>query len=235
MLRDAGIVIVGALMVSMLLRMFVVQLFDVPSESMENTIMAGDHIAVTKIGGVQRGDIVVFEDRLGWLPPSDVEENTFDRVLIFMGLAPDDARNYLVKRVIGLPGDHLVCCDAQSRIMINDLPVNAQSYLYINPITGEQDDPSTREFDIVVPKDGLFVAGDHRSDSQDSRYHLCQKPLGDPDGSLAIVPRSAVIGTVSAIVYPFSRFTTLERPSVFDGVPDPAEPAPDNPIITVGC
>lgn len=235
MLRDAAIVVVGALLVSTLLRVFIVQLFEVPTESMENTLMVGDHIAVQKVVGIERGDIVVFVDELGWLMPSDVEQSAFDKVLIFLGLAPDDSRNYMVKRVIGLPGDRLVCCDAQARVTINGLPVNAQSYLYVDPVTGEQDDPSFVAFDVVVPADGLFVVGDHRSDSEDSRYHLCQKPVGNPEGSLAIVPQSAVVGTVTAIVYPFSRFTTIARPSVFEDVADPEEPAPAAPVIKVGC
>ena len=232
--RDVAIVVVGALLVSTLLRVFVVQLFEIPSESMANTLMVGDRIAVQKMGGVQRGDIVVFTDELDWLEPEEGKEDepAPNKVLVFLGLAPDNASEYLVKRVIGVAGDHLVCCDAESRIMINGVSVDAAEYLYTNPITGEQDDPSIVKFDVIVPQGGLFVVGDHRADSEDSRYHLCQAPEGDPLGSRAIVPESAVVGTVAAIVLPLSRFDVIDRPAVFADLPGPAEPAPVEPIIS---
>ena len=225
------VVVVGALIASTLLRVFVVQMFAIPSGSMENTLKFGDRIAVQKVSGFVRGDVVVFRDSLGWLPPPAGDTDMVHQTLVFVGLAPDDSTNYLVKRLIGLPGDHVACCDAQSRVTVNGIALDEQTYLF-TPDGGAQDEPSKLVFDVVVPKDHLFVMGDHRSDSQDSRCHLGQTPPGDPRGSLAFIPQASVVGTVVAVVYPFSRLTTLTKPETFDRVPDPTQPAPDDPVIT---
>ena len=228
--REVAIVVVGALIASTLLRVFVIQMFSIPSGSMENTLDIHDRVAVQKIAGYQRGDIVVFRDTLGWLPAATPDTNWFHEAMVFIGLAPDESTNYLVKRLIGLPGDHVACCDAQGRVTVNGSPLSESGYIYIDPVTKRQDNPSTMDFDVVVPAGTMFVMGDHRGDSQDSRCHLGQ-PTDGPPGSLAFVPTDNIVGTAAAIVYPFSRFTGFSRPETFEGVPDPAQPFPTAPVI----
>ncbi|HML51815.1 MAG TPA: signal peptidase I [Propionicimonas sp.] len=228
--REIAIVVVGALIASTLLRVFVAQMFVIPSSSMENTLMIGDRVAVQKLVPYQRGDIVVFRDSLGWLGAPPPEEDLWQKVLIFVGLAPDESSNHLIKRVIGIAGDHVTCCDAKGRVSVNGTAVNETSYLYVDPVTGRQVDPSSMSFDVVVPADSVFVMGDHRNSSQDSRCHIGEKIIGRPEGYQAMVPTSDIVGTAVAVVYPFDRFHTISRPTSFERVPAPGIP-PAKPVI----
>jgi len=232
-IREIVIVVVCALVASTLLRVFVVQMFEIPSGSMENTLDINDRVAVQKVTGFQRGDVIVFRDTLNWLPALPPDTNLFNEALVFIGLAPDESTNYLVKRLIGLPGDHVACCDVQGRMTVNGVPLDETSYLYTDPTTGRQDVPSTMPFDIVVPAGKVFVMGDHRSDSEDSRCYLGRATTGAP-GSLAFIPESNIVGTAIGIVYPFSRFTGFTRPVTFAGVPAPSQSPPTDPVITAG-
>lgn len=229
-LREIAIVVVGALIASTLLRVFVAQMFVIPSSSMENTLLIGDRVAVQKIVPYQRGDIVVFRDSLGWLGAAPPEETLPQKILIFVGLAPDESANHLIKRVIGIAGDHVTCCDARGRVTVNGVALNEKDYLYVDPATGRQADPSSRSFDVVVPAGTVFVMGDHRNASQDSRCHIGERVPGKPEGYEAFVPVSDIVGTAVAVVYPFDRFHTLSRPATFDNIPAQAA-APANPII----
>jgi len=201
-------VLVGvALALTLVVRLLVIQAFYIPSGSMEPTLHVGDRVLVSKLsyrlGDPARGDVVVFDGR-GSFAPSDAGAGG-DGVLsrlgrsvgAFLGVAPSE-RDF-VKRVVGLPGDHVVCCDAQGRITVNDRPVD-EPYVYPG------DAASTQPFDIVVPNDRLWVMGDHRSDSADSRAHL-----GDPGGGT--VPLDRVVGKV------FVRFWPLSRVGGVDGAP----------------
>lgn len=228
--REIAIVVVGALIASTLLRVFVAQMFVIPSSSMENTLLIGDRVAVQKVVPFQRGDIVVFRDSLGWLGAAPPEESFGQKVLIFVGLAPDESSNHLIKRVIGIAGDHVACCDAKGRMSVNGVALNESSYLYVDPITGRQADPSSQAFDVIVPVNTVFVMGDHRNASQDSRCHIGEKIIGRPAGYQAMVPTSDIVGTAVAVVYPFDRFHTISRPADFEAVPPPGK-APDKPII----
>jgi signal peptidase I len=194
------LVLVGiALAVTLVVRLFVVQAFYIPSGSMEPTLHVGDRVLVSKLsyrfGDVSRGDVVVFDGR-GSFAPVDAGEGG-DGVLsrvgrsvgAFLGVAPSE-RDF-VKRVVGLPGDHVVCCDARGRLTVNDRPVD-EPYLYPG------DAASGQGFDVVVPRDRLWVMGDHRSDSADSRAHL-----GDPGGGT--VPLDRVIGKVLVRFWPPGR------------------------------
>jgi signal peptidase I len=224
------VVVVGALLASTLLRVFVAQMFMIPSGSMENTLMVGDRVAVQKIAGFERGDIVVFRDTFGWLAPAPEESDPVRQALIFVGLAPDESTNHLIKRVIGVGGDHVVCCDAQGRVTVNDVALDEDTYLYTDPVTGKPVEPSSFSFDVVVPKDTVFLMGDHRNNSQDSRCHLDDDTGGGPPGSQAFIPTDNIVGAAIAVVYPFDRMTGFSRPATFAGVPPGGVP-PDQPVI----
>ena len=230
-LREIAIVVVGALIASTLLRLFVAQMFVIPSGSMENTLLIRDRVAVQKIVGYQRGDIVVFRDTLGWLAPAKVEEDPAKKTLIFLGLAPDESANHLIKRVVGLPGDHVTCCDAKGRVAVNGVALEESAYLYTDAATGEQVDPSSVPFDVVVPAGTVFVMGDHRNNSQDSRCHLSDDTSGRAEGTQAFIPIENIVGTAVAVVYPFDRFHGISRPPNFEQIPAGATP-PAEPVLT---
>lgn len=223
--KEIAIVVVGALIASTLLRLFVAQMFVIPSGSMENTLLIRDRVMVQKVAGWSRGDIVVFRDTQGWLSAPAEETDPVRKALIFIGLAPDESSNHLIKRVIGLPGDHVKCCDAQGRITVNGQPLDEGTYLYSE--NGQTVAPSEFPFDVVVPKDRIWVMGDHRNNSQDSRCHLTE----GTGGIAAFVPTADVVGSAVAVVYPFDRWRTLSRPATFDQVPAATGPAPDTPVI----
>ncbi|MCW5952933.1 MAG: signal peptidase I [Propionibacteriaceae bacterium] len=228
-LRELAIVVVGALIASTVLRLFIAQMFVIPSGSMEHTLQEQDRIAVQKVVGYDRGDIVVFRDTHGWLVPDDKDPGWFRQALIFVGLAPDESTKHLVKRVIGVAGDHVTCCDAQGRVTVNGVALDEVSYLYTDATTGRQVDPSTMQFDIVVPAGTIFVMGDHRNASRDSRCYLFEETDG-PAGSAAFIPTENVVGSAIAIVFPFDRMRAFGRPDTFGGVPAGGTP-PDEPVI----
>lgn len=225
------IVVIGALIVSSLLRAFVGQMFVIPSGSMENTLQIDDRVAVQKITDFQRGDVVVFEDPGGWLGPiqtSEPEPDPFIRVLEFTGLVPTGS-DHLIKRVIGMPGDRVICCDKLGRLTVNGVALDETRYLYA--ADGEPDQPSDIEFDVTVPEGRIFVMGDHRAASADSRCHLSDVSRNGPDGSVAFVPIDKVVGPAFAIVMPFNRTSIMERPPIFNFVPEPTAPPPKQAVI----
>jgi len=226
--KELLFVVVGAIIVSSLLRAFVGQMFIIPSQSMENTLLVGDRVVVEKITGFQRGDVVVFADPGDWLAGEDVpERGPIGKALEFIGVLPDSSTEHLIKRVIGMPGDRVVCCDSKGRISVNGYPLD-EAYLYTSP-DGEKMNPSDVRFEVVVPRDRIFVMGDHRSLSADSRCHLAD--LGQPRGKVAFVPTKLVVGPAVAIAAPFSRTTILHRPAIFAGVPAAKNPAPAEAVI----
>ncbi|MEU3662017.1 signal peptidase I [Streptomyces sp. NPDC032940] len=171
---------------------FVLRPFQIPSGSMERGLRIGDRVLVNKLAyrfgnRPQRGDIVVF-DGTGFFGHGDY-----------------------IKRVVGVGGDHVVCCDKEGRVKVNDRSVDESAFLYPG------DRPSTVPFDVVVPDGTLFVLGDHRGDSSDSRDHL-----GSPGGGM--VPVDEVIGRADWIVWPFGHATRLGRPDAYARVPAPAPP-----------
>jgi len=228
--KELVFVVVGALIVSSLLRAFVGQMFIIPSQSMESTLLIGDRVVVEKITDFERGDVVVFEDPGHWLADEPVSEpGPFDRVLEFIGIPTASTPGHLIKRVVGLPGDRVVCCDDDDRITVNGYALDEASYLYG---TGRsQVEPSDVRFKVVVPKDRIFVLGDHRDLSADSRCHLADVSTDGPRGSVAFVPEDLVVGPAFAIAAPFDRARLLHRPATYDGVPAPTEPAPDRAVI----
>ena len=232
-LRELVIVVVGAIVVSSLLRAFVGQMFIIPSASMENTLLVGDRVVVQKVTDFHRGNVVVFQDPGGWLPENDAQSDPgpFDRVLEFIGIPTKSTPGHLIKRVIGMPGDTVECCDAKGRVTVNGTALDERSYLYTDPNTGVQVDPSDVKFRVVVPRNRIFVMGDHRDLSADSRCHLDQVSVDQARGQVAFVPIKLVVGPAFAIAAPFDRARRLRVPATFADVPTPDGPAPVEGVI----
>ena len=229
--RELLIVVVGAVVVSSLLRAFIGQMFIIPSQSMENTLLVGDRVVVQKLTDFKRGDVVVFSDPGGWLDEERVDDPApWDKVLEFIGLPTRSTPGHLIKRVIGMPGDRVVCCTRKGRITVNGYPLDESSYLYADP-DGEQVNPSDIKFEVVVPEDRIFIMGDHRDLSADSRCHLSDLSTSQGRGQVAFVPISLVVGPAFAIAAPFDRAGRLHRPATFEKVPAPRNPAPEKAVI----
>lgn len=211
--REIAIVVVAALVISALVRTFLLQAFWVPSGSMEQTLVRGDRILVWKPGADPgHGDVVVFRDPGDWLAdpvPAEGVSGLVNEIATFLGVLPSSSGDDLVKRVIGVGGDTIECCSPDGRILRNGEPLD-EPYLY----PGDRTDQIT--FSVTVPEGRLFVMGDHRSDSADSRYHLEAQ-----DGT---VPVQNVVGIARVIMWPISRWATLPD---YDEDPPAAElPAP---------
>lgn len=198
-----------ALVLAIVIKAFFMQAFYIPSGSMNDTLVLNDRILVQKVsywtGHPQRGDVVVFSDPGGWLNESAVRTatNPVTKGLELFGLYPTGG--HLVKRVIGTGGDTVMCCDSDGRITVNDVPLNEKSYL----ASGEK--PSLIEFEVKVPEGFIWVQGDNRSNSADSRVHL-----GDPGGGF--IPEDRVVGRVFMVVWPLDHTKLTERPATFDAV-----------------
>ena len=226
LLRELPILLVVALVIAMVVKTFVVQAFVIPSGSMQDTLEIGDKILVNKLvyhfRAIQPGDIVVFNGAGSWEPAAPTGpaganpvaraydgtlRKLFDAVGGLFG-SPLDQTDF-VKRVIGVPGDHVFCCTAQGLITVNGVPLHEQSYLY----PGNQPDSAPLgaegEFNLRVPAGYLWVLGDHRAISDDSRGHKA-----DPHDGL--VPENKVIGRAFLIVWPPSRWRILPIPATFD-------------------
>jgi len=234
-LAEAAIIVVGAIIIATLLRTFVGQMFLIPSGSMENTLQVDDRVLAVKFGGFERGDIVVFEDPANWLSPPPREENLVRDALEFVGVLPNSGTEHLIKRVIGLPGDRIKL-GSEGRIEVNGYALDESAYLFAE--AGVPVAPATVPFDVVVPEGRLFVMGDHRNASRDSRCMLQDIRAGLPEGMAAFVPVDHVVGRSVAILAPLARFTTFATPDAFAGVPEPAQPAPERPElihVEAGC
>lgn len=209
-LRELLIVVVTALALATLVRAFVVQAFYVPSASMEDTLAIDDRILASKITthftGTSRGEVVVFKDPGDWLedpPPSAGGlAGLLRSAFTFIGLVPSDSGQDLVKRVIGIGGDRVQCCDAEGRIVLNEVPL-VEPY-----IIGPTDQV---EFDVIVPEGTVFVMGDNRGNSRDSRYHLDVENGGVPEGN--------VVGRVFVVIWPIRSMSLVAIPDQFG---DPA-------------
>lgn len=226
-------VVVGAVVVAFLLRAFVGQLFLIPSASMEQTLRVDDRVVVEKISRLQRGEVVVFVDPGGWLsgPPAP-ERGPVGRALELVGVLPDSGTEHLVKRLVGLPGDEVVCCDDRGRVSVNGHPLDETSYLDVVP-GGGQVQPSTIAFTVTVPAGRIFVLGDNRERSRDSRCHLHDRRPGEPEGAAAFVPEDLVVGRAIAVTWPVGHARWLPIPATVDAVPAAAA-APAQAAIDAG-
>ncbi|MBO2465184.1 signal peptidase I [Actinomadura violacea] len=214
--KELPVLIVVAVVLALVVKSFVVQAFYIPSGSMQNTLEIGDRVLVNKIvyhtRDIKRGDIVVFNGMDSWDPevtytkPKNPVTRFFRWVGGAFGVAPGE-KDY-IKRVIAVPGDRVKCCDAQGRVTVNGVALDERSYLYTDPGTHEQNKPSDQKFDVTVKPGTLWVMGDHRALSADSRAHQ-----EDPGGGA--IPEDRVIGRAFVVVWPFNRVKTLPIPHTF--------------------
>jgi signal peptidase I len=212
-LKEIATVVAIAVVLSFLIKTFLFRAFFIPSESMVNTLDVDDRIFVNLLVpepfSLSRGDVVVFRDTKGWLPPAQERaDGPFTWVqdgLTFVGLLPDNSEQHLVKRVIGLPGDHVVCCDAGGKLTINGTALDES---YVN----SAEVPQVRNFDVTVPEGKVWVMGDNRNHSADSRAHM------DADGGFIDI--ADLEGKAAVIAWPLNRVTALSNyPDVFKNVP----------------
>jgi signal peptidase I len=219
-LRDLVIIFIAALLVSFLVKTFLIRSFYIPSASMENTLQINDRVIVNELApnvvALHRGDIIVFKDPGGWLDgetlttnqPTSALGKASDWLLTQIGLGTGDSDDHLIKRVIGLPGDHVTCCNDLGQMSVNGVPIKEPYIL----LPAGQTAASGTDFDVTVPKDSLWVMGDNRYDSKDSRYNRNTPSKG-------FVPLSDVTGRAFVISWPTSRWTWLgDYPDVFAGV-----------------
>jgi len=208
--RELPVLVIVALVLALVIKSFAIQAFFIPSASMENTLEIGDRVLINKIvyhlRPIHRGDIVVFDGTGSWdfdTPPasSNIFSKAVDEAEGLVGISKDP--NIYIKRVIGLPGDHVACCNAAGQVTVNGVPLSESSYLYPGNA------PSTQKFSITVPAGRLWVMGDHRLVSYDSRGHL-----GDPGGGT--IPESGVLGRAFVIIWPPSRWGFLNIPATFE-------------------
>jgi signal peptidase I len=222
-----------AVLLAIVIKAFFVQAFYIPSESMEPGLVKNDRILVEKtsywFGGTpQRGDVVVFKDPGGWL--SEEEDagpaNPIGKVMAKIGLYPSGG--HLVKRVIGVAGDTIHCCDKKGRILVNGHPLDEDSYIKNTPGM-PCNGPMTTTCNWTagpVPEGTVFVMGDNRDNSDDSTMHLCQGTTKGPDCTAdPFVPVDDVVGKVFVLLWPHSRFHVLHRPGDFAGIPAPTAPS----------
>jgi signal peptidase I len=211
--RELPVIVVTAIVISLLIKTFLLQAFFIPSGSMELTLHGcpgclGDRVIVNKLvkhmGGVHRGDIVVFRDSSGWLPPGNsASPGLRGRIhdgLVFIGLAPASTESDLIKRVIGVGGDTVAGRDG--KVYVNGAALD-EPYVYPG------NSASADNFSVTVPAGKLWVMGDHRDDSEDSRAHQSEPGKG-------FVPLSDVVGRAFVIVWPLDRATFLHEPATFD-------------------
>jgi len=232
--KELAAVVVGAVIVASLLRAFVGQMFLIPSISMENTLQVEDRVVVEKLSATQRGEVVVFADPGGWLTGTSARQRgAIGKAFQFIGVLPDTSTEHLIKRVVGVAGDRVACCDAAGRLTVNSQALEETGYLNIDS-DGTQVQPSAIKFDVIVPHGHLFVMGDNRDHSRDSRCHLNDVQAGGGSGQNAFVSQDLVVGRAIAVVWPLVRRHGLVIPDTFDTVPSGTQPAPDLATITAG-
>ncbi len=199
--RELPILLGVAILVAVLVRFFVLQTFYIPSPSMEHTLNVWDRVLVNKLvydfREPRRGEIVVFKAPTDWQSGTEGED--------------------FIKRIIGVGGDHIVCCDDQERLMINGHSLD-EPYIYTDA-DGKQDPAADEKFDITVPAGRLWVMGDHRSASGDSLEHWQQTE----NTEAATIKADSIVGRAFTIFWPVSRATWLSVPKEFASIPDAAQ------------
>ena len=212
-LRELPILIISALVLSIIVKTFFIQFFYIPSGSMENTLQVNDRVGVNKFGAlfsdIKRGEVVVFRDPANWLSPNYDDSSGIRKVikdsLVFVGVLPDPSKQYLIKRVIGVGGDKVRCCGKDGKVEVNGVSIN-EPYIY------EGDKPSDSEFEVEVPQGFIWVMGDHRGASADSRFHT-----DDPNKGMVALDK--VTGRATFIIWPFSNLAILEKGEDLSKIP----------------
>ncbi|MFF9014503.1 signal peptidase I [Streptomyces sp. NPDC014870] len=216
-IKEIPLLITVAVLIALVLKTFLVQAFVIPSGSMEQTIRIDDRVAVDKLtpwfgATPARGDVVVFKDPGNWLqdaPPAaedPIGVKQVKQALTFIGLLPSADDQDLIKRVVAVGGDTVACCGTDGKITVNGVPLEEP---YLHP----GNEPSKIKFKVKVPEGRIFVLGDHRSDSADSRYHLDEKDQGT-------ISVDDVVGRAVGIIWPVGHWRRLEEPDTFAAVPD---------------
>jgi signal peptidase I len=246
--RELPVLVVVALVIALVIKTFVVQAFFIPSASMEDTLRIGDKVLVNKLvyhfRKIEPGDVVVFNGAGSWDPvPGPAKASPDPAVRLYdatlgrllhsisglFGTVP--GQTDYIKRVIGVPGDRVACCTAGGLVTVNGVPLHEKSYLYPGNAPGDTPQGFSRHFDITVPPGRLWVMGDYRAVSEDSRLRA-----GDP--GQGTIPESQVIGRAFVIVWPPGRWRVLPIPSTFSqpgvGRPDAAA-APSSPLLPLAA
>lgn len=211
-IKEILIIVAIAIVVSFVIRTFFFRAFLIPSGSMENTLLINDRIFVNLIVDSQdqldRGDVVVFEDHQGWLPPAESDPNPLLQALEFVGLYPSSSEQHLVKRIIGMPGDHVTVDPESRQLVVNGTTIDEP---YLHPEANGSD----IDFDVTVPEGQMWVMGDHRNASGDSRAHMD----GPNDGFVNI---DDVVGRAEVIAWPVDRWGSAgSDDEPFEQVPEP--------------
>jgi signal peptidase I len=229
-LRETVLLLAFAIGLALVVKTFFVQSFYIPSESMEPGLVVNDRILVQKPsywnGEPQRGDVIVFDDPGDWLNglENPQPQNLIAKGLSKIGLYPTGG--HLVKRVIGVEGDVIVCCDEEGRLSVNGEPIDESGYLQPRKTKKPCNGPMIRSCDWTagpVPEGSLFVMGDNRANSADSSVHICRKRV-DCDPTEGYVPVDLVVGKVFALAWPPGRAELIGRADAFEDVPDPESP-----------
>jgi len=208
--QESILLVVIAMVMAVVVKTFFVQAFYIPSGSMEPTMLIDDKILVQKVsywaGDVDRGDIVVFDDPGGWLAEGDTKApgNIVQKSLEKLGLFPSGG--HLIKRVVGVGGDHVVCC-TNGKLTVNGTEID-------EPYTFDETSTEDTTFDVKVPDGRLWVMGDNRGNSEASPQHI-----GDPGGGF--IKESSVVGKAWLRVWPLGRAGFVDGTSAFSDVPKP--------------
>ncbi|MFF4256126.1 signal peptidase I [Streptomyces sp. NPDC001663] len=211
--KELPILIGIALVLALLIKTFLVQAFSIPSDSMQNTLQQGDRVLVDKLtpwfgSKPERGEVVVFHDPDNWLAGEPTATpNALQKVLSWIGLMPSAEEKDLIKRVIGVGGD-TVSCKGSGPLKVNGKALNDTSFVYAGNTPCSVDDQGG-QFTVKVPKGYIWVMGDHRQNSRDSRYNQSDKHNG-------MVPVDKVVGRAIVIAWPITRWDTLPVPDTFD-------------------
>jgi signal peptidase I len=211
--RELPILVVSALILSIVVKSFLVQFFYIPTGSMENTLQVNDRVGVNKLGAlfseIKRGEVVVFRDPASWLSAPYDDSTGITKVLkdalVFVGVLPDPAKQYLIKRVIGVGGDRVVCCSPGGKIEVNGIEVD-EPYIYAG------NKPSDSTFDVTVPEGFIWVMGDHRGASADSRFHT-------DDPNKGMVPLDKVTGRALFVMWPLKNMGVLDAGKDLSQIP----------------